>query len=124
MWKLKKKKKDFLCLKKKRNEIGWVVNQAWEKELEQPVMLFLHEKKNWMQQWEAAWENSLRTKACRIWRRVRNLPCSRKDTSQAVPLKEAELDTLVPLGNVQGFVTLLCEMVAVHVHIGIYMILQ
>ena len=68
-------------------------------------------------------QNSLRTKACSIWRKVRNLPCSRKDTSQAVPLKEAELDTLVPLGNVQGFVTLLCEMVAVHVHIGIYMIL-
>lgn len=43
--------------------------------------------------------------------------------SQAMPLKEAELGTPVPLGNVQGFVCFFCEMVAVHVHIGIYMIL-
>ena len=68
-------------------------------------------------------QNSLRTKACRIWRRVGNLPCSRKDMSQAVPLKKAELGTLVNLGNVQGFVDFFCEMVTVHVHIGIYMLL-
>ena len=43
--------------------------------------------------------------------------------SQAVPLKKAELGTLVNLGNVQGFVDFFCEMVTVHVHIGIYMLL-